>query len=262
MSRKFSSSPGLQLYVLSAKELWRNRFGMLLLVVIPPTFLAIVEWTSGTQLLPIELYYRHETSRITLSQRNITLVFIGAAVGGFLTAYYAILLFHRSFEYFKYCIGIGLSPISFVAGRFSFFITVVLILGALTTLMLDLMIDLESLLGVFVGFLLVGAIYGAFGGIVGLLSRDFMVAILGVVLLANIDAGWLQNPVFYTTAQESTIIRWLPAFHPTQVVFSAAFSGRWNWWSVCLSISYGSALLLLILFVVKLKIRRLKRWWA
>jgi hypothetical protein len=234
---------------------------LVFLVIIPPLFLAIVEWTSGTQALPIELYFHAETTRVVLSQRDISLVFIGAAVSGFLTAYYAILLFHRNFDYFRYCIGIGLSPGAFIGARFAFFLTMVVVLALFITWVVGLLATLKNPAGVLLGFLLVGAIYGAYGGMVGLLSRDFMVAVLCVVLLANLDAGWLQNPVFYSTAQESTLIHWLPAFHPTQVVFAAAFSGRLNLWATALSLFYALLFVATMLVVVRLRVRSLRRWW-
>ena len=261
MSRRSAGTPTGLLFWLSWRELWRNRFGLVLLVVIPPLFLAIVEWTTGELPLPIKLYFQNETTSVLLSQRDISLVFIGAAVSGFLTAYYAIVLFHRDFNYFRHCIGMGLSPGQFVGARFLFFLTVVTILALLITVVVGAMTDIRTWVGVFLGYLLLGAVYGAYGGLVGLLSRDFMVAILFVVLLANLDAGWLQNPVFYSTAQETTLIRWLPAFYPCQVVFAAAFDGRINGWAIGMSLGYAMLLTAGMLAVVHIRIRGLRRWW-
>jgi len=251
----------MRLFLLSFLELWRNRFGLLLLLIIPPVFLGIVEWTSGEIPLLIELFFKGETGRVLLSQRDISLVFIGAAVSGFLTAYYAILLFHRNFEYFRYCIGMGLTPTSFIAARFLFFLTVVAALALFITIVVGIMIPLKNPGGVFLGFLLVGTVYGAYGGMIGLVCKDFMVAVLCVVLLANLDAGWLQNPVFYSTAQETAIIHWLPAFYPSQVVFAAAFTERMNMWAVTLSVLYGATFFLSMLVIVHMRIRSLRRWW-
>ncbi|HKJ33954.1 MAG TPA: hypothetical protein VKA34_19135 [Balneolales bacterium] len=258
---KKTPHPSLRLYQLSFIELWRNRFGLLLLIVIPIVFIAIVEWTSGTNKIPIDLYRYHETKQIILSQHDVNLVFIGAAVSGFLTAYYAILLFHRNFEYFRHCIGMGLSPIGFVNARFLFFLTVTTILAALISLILCYLVKIEQPFSIFIGFIFVGIIYGAFGGAVGLLSKDIMVAILLVVLMANLDAGWLQNPVFYTSAQDTGFIHWLPAFYPTQTIFAAAFTKKLNSWSVLLSSIYSIGLLVIMLLIVHLKLRKVKKWW-
>lgn len=243
------------LYRLTALELLRNKLGLLLLFVIPTCFLAVVEWTSGESPLPIKLYFFKQIDGLLLNQREISLVFMSAAVGGFLMAYYAILLFQQDFEYFRYCISLKLSPHTFVASRFGFFLTLVAAMAVFITLIMKVMMNFENILGILVGFILLGLIYGAYGGLVGILSKDFMVAILFVTLLANIDAGWLQNPVFYSTAQETAFIRWLPAFFPCQFIFSSVFSGKTNVWALLMSFVYGSALFLALLIAVKIKIK-------
>lgn len=252
--------PAGYLFRLSFMELWRNRFGLVLLVTIPLIFLAVVEGTSGTQTIPIKLFFGDETREILLSQHSVNLVFIGSAVLGFLTAYYAIILFHRNFEYYKYCIGIGLSPASFLAARGLFFLTVILLLGGMISLAVSGMVDIRQAAGLFLGFILIGVIYGIIGGILGVISSDFMVAILGVVLLANLDAGWLQNPVFYTSAQETDLIQWLPAFFPTQVVFAAAFTDDWNSRGLYMSLLLTFVLTIVLFGIIYLKIYRVRRW--
>lgn len=243
------------LYRLTALELLRNKLGLLLLFVIPTVFLAVVEWTSGKGLLPVKLFFYKRIQELLLDQREISLVFMSAAVGGFLMSYYAILLFHQDFEYYRYCISMRLSPATFVVSRFCFFFTLVMVLAAFTTLIMRGMMNFQNILAAFAGFVLLGVIYGAYGGIVGILSKDFMVAILFVVLLANIDAGWLQNPVFYSTSQETEIIRWMPAFFPCQFIFSSIFSGKINFWALLMSLAYAAILFAGLFFAISVKIK-------
>jgi hypothetical protein len=256
-----SRSPAVQLFVLSLRELLRNRFGLLLLLVIPPSFLGIVEWTSGNLTIPLDLLLEGEVRPVLLSQRTVSLVFVGAAVCGFLASYYAILLFHRNFDYFENCMAMGLSPLSFLAARFAFFTAVVCVLAALTSVVLHLMCPVQDPVGTFVGFALVATVYGAYGGLVAVATREFMVALLGAALLANLDAGWLQNPVFFGTAQHQALLRWLPAFHPSQVIFSAAFADITNVRSILFSLLYAAVLLAAMLLVLRFRIRSLRRWW-
>lgn len=243
------------LYRLTALELLRNKLGLLLLFVIPAIFLAVVEWTSGEGLLPVKLYFFKQVDTLFLDQREISLVFMSAAVGGFLMSYYAILLFQQDFEYFRYGISMGLKPHTFLTSRFGFFFTLTAILAAFTTLVMRGLMHFQNIPAAFAGFILLGLIYGAYGGIVGVLTKDFMVAILFVVLLANIDAGWLQNPVFYSTSQQSEIIRWLPAFFPCQFIFSSIFSEKFNLWALLMSLAYASILFAALFFAVLIKIR-------
>jgi len=243
------------LYKLTALELLRNKLGLLLLFVIPTCFLAVVEWTSGESPLPVKLYFFQTIDQLLLNQREISLVFMSGAIGGFLMSYYAILLFQQDFEYYRYCISMRLSAFTFVASRFCFFFTLIAAMAVFITLIMRLMMSFENILGVLAGFVLLGLIYGAYGGIVGLLSKDFMVAILFVALLANIDAGWLQNPVFYSTAQNAAFIRWLPAFFPCQFIFSSAFAGKINLWALLMSFVYVSVLFAVLFLAIQIKIK-------
>lgn len=234
---------------------------MILLLVIPIVFLLIVDQTSGTDLISIDLFFQKSTEQILLSQYDVNLVFIGVAVNGFLNAYFALLLFHNNFDFFKYCMGTGLHPLSFVTGRTLFFFTVNIVLAVIISLTISGMLQAEQHTGLFLGFLFVGIIYGIIGGIMGLLSSDFMIAILGVVLLANLDAGWLQNPVFYSTAQSTDLIRWLPAFYPSQLVFSSAFTDQWNGWAVIQCAIIALILLSVLFSILKIQIRNINPWW-
>lgn len=245
------------LYRLSARELLRNKFGLILLFAIPTVFLLIVEYTSGTGQMVIKLFFFKTTESILLGCREISIIFMGAAVSGFLTAYYAILLFHENIDYFRYCISMGLKPGTFLWARFSFFLTIVIVLALFITLIVRLMTPVSHLFFALTGFIMLGIIYGAYGGIVGIISKDFMVAILMIVLLANVDAGWLQNPAFYTYAQESAFIKSLPAFFPCQFTFSSVFTGKFNAWALLMSVAYAAGLLLVLYVLVQLKMRRL-----
>jgi hypothetical protein len=80
-----------------------------------------------------------------------------------------------------------------------------------------------------------------------------------VVLLANIDAGWLQNPVFYSTSQETEVIRWLPAFFPCQFIFSSVFSEKFNLWALLMSLIYASFLFAALFIAVLIKIKGVYR---
>ena len=246
-----------RIFRLSALELWRNKFGLILLFVIPVIFLIVAVLTSGSTKILIKLFHMKSTEKILLSQKEISLVFMSAAVSGFLSAYYSVILYQQNFDYFRFCVSLGMPPRVFAAARFSFFLAVIAVLAILITAVTALTIPISRPFMGFLGFLLLCVIYGAYGGIVGVLSRNFMVAILLIVLLANLDAGWLQNPVFYTYAQESRFIRALPAFYPCQFIFSAIFSEHLNGWSALLSLAYACGFLTILFVLVSLKFKGL-----
>ncbi len=253
----FNKKSGLAglLFRFSALELVRNRLGFLLLFLIPALFLAVVEGTTGEGVLPIKIYGLGSMEQHVLSARLISLVFMAAAVSGFLTSYYALLLFHQDFQFYRYCISMRLSPRTLVLSRFGFFFALVSVLAGFILLILGFMMPVRMVPAAFAGFVLLGIVYGAYGGIVGLVSKDFMVGIMLIVLLANLDAGWLQNPVFYSSAQQAAFIHWLPAFFPCQFLFSALFAGKVNLWALFMSVVYAAVFILLLSVCLHQKIR-------
>jgi hypothetical protein len=246
---------GWLVFRLSALELWRNPLGLVLLVVLPSVFIGMIVWTAGEGSLPLKLFFGEEILQVLLTQRQVGLVFICAAVSGFLAAYYALILFHNDFGYFRYCAFMGLSPALFTIARFAAFLTVTASLAAITTFGLGQVTHLEQPYGVFGGFLLITIIYGAYGGVVGVLSRSFMPALLLIVLLADLDAAWLQNPVYYSAAQESEVIRWLPAFHPCQLIFSGAFTDRSNGVALAGALAWALAAQAILIVAVAIRMR-------
>jgi hypothetical protein len=240
---------------LSALELWRNPLGLVLLAVIPVVFIGTIWWTANQDAVPLKIFFGNETLQVLLTQRQVGLVFVSAAVSGFLAAYYALILFHNDFGYFRFCAFMGLSPPLFTAARFAAFLGVTALLAAVTTLGLGRVTTLEQPFTVFAGFLLIIVIYGAYGGIVGVLSRSFMTALLWIVLLAQLDAGWLQNPVYYSAAQDSRVIHWLPAFHPCQVVFSGAFTSRNNGAALGGALVWAAATIAMLIVAVQGRMR-------
>ncbi len=87
--------------------------------------------------------------------------------------------------------------------------------------------------------------------------RGQLEGVLFIVLLANIDAGWLQNPVYYTAAQNTELIRRLPAFYPSQIAMVSAFAEEFSVMRPLMgSLAYGTAFagLALVCFAKKMEI--------
>lgn len=246
---------GWMVLQLSLREVWRNRLGLVLLVVLPVAFVGTVVWTASRHEMGMKLFLGDEVLLLWLTQREVGLVFVCAAVSGFLAAYFALVLFHGNRGYFRYCAFMGLSPVVFTLARFAAFLAVTAALAALTTLGLGLLTPLHRPGGVFAAFLLLTVSYGAYGGAVGMLSPGFMPALLLVVLLADLDAAWLQNPVYYSAAQDSTLIHWLPAFHPCQLVFTAAFTFNDNAWALAGSLAWALAMVVALVAAVQWRLR-------
>lgn len=242
---------------LSLRELLRNRVGLVLLFLIPGVFLGIVRVTAGQLPVPIEVYFWNDVLKLTPPQLDVSLVFVSASVAGFLSAYFALTLFQQDFDYWRHGVFMGLRPLTLLLGRFGFFILLATSLAFGTTMVLAQWVALRQAMTAFTGYLLISIIYGTAGAIAGSLTRDFLVAVLASALLADIDAAWLQNPVYYTAAERMDLIRWLPAYYPTQLVFSAAFDNRTNWLAIGGCAAWALGLFLLLLGLLHFKLRGL-----
>ena len=257
---RFNDHVGLvgMVFFLSLREAWRNKMGMILFFAIPVVFLGAVELTAGGGTVAVKLYYPDETLQVLLTMHLAAIVFVAAAVCGFLSAYYALILFHHDFDYFRFCVFNGLHPAVYLAGRFGFFLTILLFLAAGTTLLTGALVPINHPGNVFAGFLLIGVVYGACGGLAGMMTREFLVAFLCVALLADIDAAWLQNPVYYSAGQNIEIIRWLPAFYPCQMIFAAGFTEDPNPAAAPGSLAYAGVVLCMLLAVIVVRLRRVR----
>jgi hypothetical protein len=253
--REGAGRTGWLVFRLSLLELWRNPLGLVLLVTIPAVYIGMILWTASEEPIPLKIFFGDETAQVLLTHRKIALVFTCSAVSGFLASYYALILFHNDFGYFRFCAFMGLSPPLFTAARFAAFLGTTAMLGAAMTLALGRLTALEGPFTVFAGFLLVTVIYGAYGGIVGALSRSFMPALLLVVLLAYLDASWLQNPLYSAAAKNSRVIHWLPAFYPCQLVFSGAFTLRNNPSALRGALMWVAGTVAVLILVIQLRMR-------
>ena len=248
-----------RVFHLSLLEAWRNKMGLLLFLGIPAVFLGIVQLTAGTGYISVNLFYSEGTYRPLLIIRNVCMAFGATGVCAFLSAYYALLLFHRDFEYFRHCVFAGLKPLHFMIGRFGLLLLLIMLLSVVTTVLAGSLFDVNRPLDAFIGFIFIGIIYGALGAIFGMMVKDFLVGFLIIAVLSDIDPAWLQNPVYYTAGQNTEIIKWLPAFYPSQYVFSAAFMADNNPLACRGSLVYAAGLLVILFVIIALRLGNLRR---
>ena len=105
------------------------------------------------------------------------------------------------------------------------------------------------------GLMLIGFVYGCYGLTIGSLIKGKLEGVFFIVILANIDAGWLQNPMYYAEAHNSVIIRYLPAYFPSQSAIIAAFTDYSGANAQISSILYGIGFLILALLIFYNKMR-------
>jgi len=230
---------------MTLRELARSRIVLLLLVTVPTVFDVLVALTSSSREVPFPLASLGDDVMATASERNVSLVFVGLGAVGLLTSFVGMTFVQKNADATRRLVLAGFRAEELVLARLGALGAVVVVVALYGTVMLLAFFRPAHVVGLFASFALGGFVYGAWGLLVGALVRRELEGILCVTLLANVDAGWLQNPLAYTGADHKVIIRALPAYFPSQAAFVAAFSDRDASRALVASSAYGALFLLL-----------------
>lgn len=241
---------------MTLRMLVRSRLVVILAFVVPALFYALVALTTKDDPIAFKLASVGEDVLVEVGKRREALVFMGLAAVGLVTAFLAMNLVQRDAEVNRRLVLCGYDPGELVLSRLAVLLGVIAAVAAAVAAGLPLFFRPERLGGVFLGFALIGWVYGAYGLLVGALLRRNLEGILLVALLANVDAGWLQNPIFYAEAQHQAVIRALPAYFPSQVSMAAAFTDRAVARPALGALAYGAALLIAAMGVYAMRTRR------
>jgi hypothetical protein len=243
---------------MSVRELLRNRMAFILFFIIPTLFFAVILLTTTRKEIFFKLASVSEEMFIRVSQREEALVFIGLAAVGLLTSFLALNLTQKHAAANRRLILCGYTTSELLSSKFLTLLGLIAGIGVYISLLLLLFFQPRRLPLVLLGFMLAGFVYGGYGLMVGAFFRRELEGILFIVLLANIDIGWLQNPIYYAEAQNKFIIRHLPAYFPSQVSMAAAFTDHSVLAPLAGGLAYGSLLLLAagLIFARKMRIKR------
>lgn len=242
---------------MTAREVGRGRFVLLLLVSIPSIFYLIAGLTTPETPIAFRLGSIDEQLVVEVSQRSEAVVFIGLAATGLLTSFVALRSIQRDVEVNQRLVLCGYRAHELLAAKLVVLLAVIAGVSLYVAVALPLFFfDVERFSALFLGFAAGGWVYGCYGLLVGALIRRELEGILFVALLSNIDSGWLQNPIYYADAQNQTIIRSLPAHLPSQVSMAAAFTDASIASPLAGSALYGLALLAGALLVFTWRTRR------
>lgn len=236
--------------------LLRSRVVVMMLFIVPTLFYAIIVLTTTEAPISFQLASVGADAVVTVGKRPEALVFIGLAAVGLLTAFLAMNLVQKDADVNQRLVLCGYRPTELVGARLLVLACVVVVIAAYVVAALPLFFTPQHLGGVALGFVLIGWVYGCYGLLIGVIFRRDLEGILFVALLANIDAGWLQNPIFYADAQNQAVIRSLPAYFPSQVSMAAAFTDYSFTRPAIGALLYGLALLILAVGIYGLRTRR------
>jgi hypothetical protein len=240
------------------KMLVRRRIILISLVVIPIVFLSGVEMTASLKIIPFRLASLDVKIFIEESQKAIALVFFAVASTGFLVSFLALNLIQIDNDVNRRLVICGYHPFELLISNLLSVLLVILSVSVYIGLLINAFVSINHLPVFIFGLILIGFVYGCYGLAIGSMIKGKLEGILLVFLLANIDVGWLQNPMYYAEAHNNIIIRYLPAYYPAQSAIIAAFTdysvGNATFYSIL--IGSGFLLLSMIIFYNKMRLKK------
>ena len=243
------------------KILLRRRIVLVLFFVIPIVFLGVVELTTSSRELPFLIGSLSEEVYINVAEKQISHVFFSVAVSGFLCAFLAHYLFQKNYMANRRLVVCGYHPNEILVSNLLALLLSGVIISFYVAMLVSLFFNVDHFFSFVLGLFLSCMVYGFYGMLVGCSVKGELEGILLIVLLINIDAGWLQNPLFYAQSEQQDIITYLPAFYPSQCSIKAAFTDYSIVNSIVYSLLYSGVFLLLSIqiFYHKIKLKNGKK---
>jgi hypothetical protein len=230
-------------WAMAVRELLRSRIVVLLIFVVPTLFYAVTSFVTTDTPAPFKLASISEDAFFTAGQRQQALIFIGLAAVGILTSFLALSLTQKHAAENRRLVLCGFRTSELLLSKFAVLLTVTACVGTYVGGMQLVLFTPKHLILVLLGFIMGGYVYGCYGLLIGAIFKRELEGILFIVLLANFDIGWLQNPIYYAEAQNRAIIRSLPGYFPSQMSMASAFTDHAVLWPFLGSLAYGSILL-------------------
>jgi ABC-2 type transport system permease protein len=241
---------------MTARELGRRRLVLALALLVPTLFFgAVVATTDPERRVPIRLAAALGDAPVEVAERRHSLLFIGLAAAGLISAFFAAGLVQRQLDANRRLVLCGYRADELIAARVAILLGIVAGTCAYTWVLLGLVTQPAFPVGVLAGIALGALVYGGYGLVVGTVLRRDLESVLAILVLINIDAGWLQNPIYYESARGRWLIEVLPAHHPAQVAYLAAFTSEPATRSLLAAAAYGAALGLSALLIYSLRMR-------
>lgn len=207
------------------REQGRSRFALVLLLVVPTTFYLVARLTGSPRPVAFELGALGPDTVVQVPQVREIAVFIGLAATGLLTSFFGLRLAQRDVEPSRRLVACGYRGVELLAARLGVLLFLTAAVSLYVSAGLPALFFRPARAGpLLASFAMGGLVYGAYGLLVGALVRRELEGILLIALLANLDVGWLQNPVWYAEAQRQWVIRALPAYFPSQAAMASAFT--------------------------------------
>ena len=237
------------------KMLLRQKIVILLILFIPLLFLSVVELTASNNILPIKFSGIESQNLFFLPERHISLAYYSIATCGFLVAFLALYLVQQNKKSNKRLILCGCYPTELLISKLLVLTVIIIFIAVYVGSLTLLFHKFNNISGFIIGLILIGFVYGCYGLLAGSLLKRELEGILAIVLLVNIDVGWLQNPVLFTQSENKELIQYLPGHYPCQATIIKAFTNYSTEQINISAIIYGLIFLVFAIIIYYYKMR-------
>jgi hypothetical protein len=248
--RHLTTSAGMTL-----RELLRNRVMLVLAALVPLLSFAVAVASTREEVVAVQLARAPTPELLLVSERGQALLFLGVAAVGLMGAFFGAALVQRRVEVNRRLVLCGYRAAELIAAKLGVLLLIVLVSATYALLLLSLLLELDRPLGVLLGLALAAFVYGAYGLCVGSIFRRDLETVFAIVLLINVDAGWLQNPIYYLNTRSPWLVESLPGHLPAQTAFLAALTPHPVLGTAAIALLYGTLFLLIALLVHGLRMR-------
>ena len=237
------------------KMLFRRRIILISLVIIPLVFLTVVELTAPSRIIPFRIASLDIRIFIRELLKEIALVFFAVTSTGFLVSLISLNLVQVESEVNRRLVICGYHPFELLISNLLALLLLIMTIAVYIGSLVSWFVPINHFPNFIFGLMLIGFVYGCYGLAIGSMIKGKLEGVFFIVLLANIDSGWLQNPMYYAGAHNNEIIRYLPAYFPSQSAIIAAFTDYSSANAILYSIFYGTGFLILALLIFYNKMR-------
>jgi hypothetical protein len=241
--------------VMSLRELARNRTMLVMAALVPVISFAVAVASTQHRDVPVRLAAAPTADLLMVSERMQSLLFLGIAAVGLMGAFFGATLVQRRVEVNRRLVLCGYRAADLMLAKLGVLLVIIMASALYALALLRLLQEVERPLGVLLGFALAAFVYGAYGLVIGSLFRRDLETIFAILLLINLDAGWLQNPIHYLHVRSPWLVESLPAHFPAQTTFLAAFTTHPLGATAAKAWLYGAAFLVIALLVYGRRMR-------
>jgi hypothetical protein len=260
------------------RDVFRRRFALVLLFVVPAVFDTVVLLTTAPRPVRVTVAALQEDLADAaapsgnfldlgviddgvreVDRRQLSLVFLGHAAVCFLACFLAFNLVARHREVDRRLVLAGYRTAEVLTAKVAVLGLIVVLLVCWQTALIRPWLAPRQPGLLALGLLLGGLSYGGLGLLIGAVVRQELEGIFLIVLLTNVDPGWLQNPIYFSQSQNPQFITSLPAFVSTQLTVLGAFSDERPEGLVARGAVYCAAILLVAVGLFGARIRPPRR---